>query len=107
MGNQELLVNAAVMSLEDLCDKFEPPLNLITTHGFISDVDDTSRTLDNFYFNNLLSFYIKMQHEKSPAVASFVRFSNTEIDSKDNVEHLVTKNCVKLTSKLDWQLRCK
>ena len=96
MGNQELPVNAAVTSLEDLCDKFEPPLNLIATQGYIRDVNDASCSLENLYFNNFL-YYIKMRNEKAPAVASFVSFSDTEINSKHKVEHILINKCVKLT----------
>ena len=99
-GNQELSVNAVVTSSEDLCDNFELPLNLISTQGFISNVDDASCASDNSYFNNLLSFYIEMRLEKNPAVASFVSFSNTKINSKDKVEIILTNNCVKLTREI-------
>ena len=97
-GNQESPVNVAVTSPEDLRNKFEPPLNLFATQGFISNVDDASSTLVNLYFSNLLSFNIKMRHEKPPAVASVVSFSDIKINNKDKVEPVLTNKCVKLTS---------
>ena len=43
---------------------------------------------------------MKMQHDQAPAVASFVSFSNTKINDKDMVEHVLTNDCVKLTSEI-------
>ena len=92
LDNQESLVNAAKMPSEDLRDKFEPPLTLIATQGFISDDNSASYASDNSYFNNLLSFYVAIQDKRDLAVAKSVSFSNTKVSSKDQVEHMLTKN---------------
>ena len=41
-----------------------------------------------------------MRHKKAPVMASFVSFSDTEIDRKDKVEHVLTNNCVKPTREI-------
>ena len=99
-GNQELPINAAATPPEDLQDRFEPPMNLFSTQGFISDEDGASCTLDNSYFSHILSFYIGIRDEIAPAVASFVSFSDTEFNSNTKVEHVLTNDCVKLTSEI-------
>ena len=98
LDNQESHVNATKTPPEDLQDKFESPLILIVTQIFISDKDGASYTLDNSYFSNLISFYVGMQDGRTPAVASFVSFSNTKVSSKDKVEHVLTNDCVQLTN---------
>ena len=41
-----------------------------------------------------------MQDKNALSVASFVSFSNTKVSIKDEVEHMLTNNCIKLTSKI-------
>ena len=99
-GNPDSPVYAILTDPEALHDKFEPPLTLFATQGFVSDKDDASYTSDNIYFSHVLRFYTGMQCGTAQHMTSFVSFSNTEHKSKDKMEHVLTKNCVKLNNKI-------
>ena len=78
---------------EDLYGKFELPLNLFATQGFISNDDYPSSSSDNSY----LLYYIGMRDDIARPVASFVSLSDSESKNEDKTEHVLTNDCVKLT----------